>query len=148
MLLIKADDVSAAPFSLALQKSTQQLHKVVIELNQYIESLKDIVEKFAALSDLSQFSFDDSTVSDSSAVARTTSNSSNSKRCQQLQVLKVLLDCYEEQTELNFTVSENIGTASSLEQTVYYVCIWTHQPAIGQEAFIAERQLSLMLDTQ
>ena len=107
MLLIKADDVSAAPFSLSLQKSTQQLHKVVIELNGYIENLKDIVEKFAALSDLSQFSLDDSTLSDSSAVTRTTSNSSNSKRCQQLQVLKVLMGCYEVQTELNCTVSDN-----------------------------------------
>ena len=127
-----------------LQKNTEEVHKIVIELEQYIENLKDIVEKFEALCDLNNLTLCDSTLTDNSSVMAI-SNSENSERSQ-LQTLKVLTGCYKEQTELNHTICENIGTASSLDHTVYYACIWTHQPAIGQQCFIAERQLALMLE--
>ena len=81
----------------------------------------------------------------SNSPIQATANTVTYDRSSQLQTLRTLLKCYKEQTELNRSISENIGTVSTLEQTVYYACIWTHQPAIGEGCFIAERQLAFML---
>ena len=113
-------------------------------MEQVLQSLNDVTEKFEALCELNSLSLCDSDQTVNSPT-QATGNSSTCDRSSQLQTLKILIKCYKEQTELNLSISENIGTASTLEQTVYYACIWTHQPAIGQECFIAERQLALML---
>lgn len=142
--ILSSENASSEPFSLELQNSTEKAHKIVNDQMQLIQNLKNTVEKLEALNDLNNFMLNDSTLTENSSGLATSSHEAISHSAK-IEVLKVLVRCYEEQTKLNRTVSENIGTASTLDQTVYYACIWTHQPAIGQECFIAERQLAFMV---
>ena len=132
------------PFSLQLQKSIEKLGNIVIELDRSIQSLEDVAEKFEALFDLSSLTLRDSNLSVNISIPDISSVNENSRDLQ-LEVLHTLCKCYRKQTELNHTVAENIGTSISLEHTVYYTCIWSHQPAVGNDCFIAEKQLGLMI---
>ena len=133
------------PFDLKLQKSIEKLGKVAIELNHYVQNLEDAVEKIDALINLSSLTIRDSNLSINTSEMSTT-NLREHSRSRQLGALNVLVKCYRNQTELNSTVAKNIGTAPNLEHTIYYTCIWNHQPAIGNDCFIAERQFILTLD--
>ena len=115
----------------------------VSEIEKHLSALKESVEKFEALCNLYNYTLSDSNISNKSPAS--TSSQIVLDRSSQLKTLKMILKCYEDQTQLNRTISENIGVASSLDQTVYYVCIWTHQPSIEQQCFIAESQLAHML---
>lgn len=139
-----SEELSTVPFSLKLQKSIEKLNKITNELDDFVQNLEDVVTKFEALMDLKSLTLSDSNLSGNASVLETTSVDEHN-RSLQFGVLKVLVKCYKKQTELNHTIAENIGTASSLEHTVYYTCIWNQQPAIDNECFIAERQLTLML---
>lgn len=132
------------PFSLELQINTEKVQQLINQLEQLLQNLNDVTEKYEALCELNSLSLCDSDYTGNSP-KQATAISVTYDRSSQLQTLKTLFKCYKEQTALNRSISENIGTASTLEQTVYYACIWTHQPAIGQDCFIAERQLALML---
>ena len=132
------------PFSLQLQKSIEKLGNIVIDLDRSIQNLEDVAEKFEALFDLSSLTLRDSNLSVNISVPEISSINENS-RALQLEVLHTLCKCYRKQTELNHTVAENIGTSPSLEHIVYYTCIWNHQPAVGNDCFIAEKQLALMI---
>ena len=143
-IILHLSDLTSLPFSLELQKSTEKVQQITNQLDHLLQNLNDITEKLEALCGLESLSIYDGNSLESSAATATT-NSNTYDRSFQLDILKILIKCYEEQTALNRTITENIGTSSTLEQTVYYACIWTHQPAIGQECFIAERQLALML---
>ena len=116
----------------------------VSEIEKHLSALNESVEKFEALCNLYNYTLSDSSISNKSPASNISSQTSHD-RPSQLKTLKMILKCYEDQTQLNRTISENIGVASSLDQTVYYVCIWTHQPAIEQQCFIAESQLAHML---
>jgi len=140
-----SEDTSTVPFDLELQKSIEKLGKVTMELNHYVQNLEDAVEKIEALLNLSSLTLRDSNLSINTSETSTT-NLHEHSRSRQLEALNVLVKCYKSQTELNNTVAKNIGTASTLEHTVYYTCIWSHQPAIGNDCFIAERQFILTLD--
>ena len=140
-----SEDTSTVPFDLKLQKSIEKLGKVAIELNHYVQNLEDAVEKIEALINLSSLTLRDSNLSINTSEMSST-NLHEDSRSRQLEALNVLVKCYKSQTELNNTVAKNIGTASTLEHTVYYTCIWNHQPAIGNDCFIAERQFILTLD--
>jgi len=140
-----SEDTATVPFDLKLQKSIEKLGKVAIELNHYVQNLEDAVEKIEALINLSSFTLRDSNLSINTSEISTT-NVQEHSRSRQLEALNILVKCYKNQTELNNTVAKNIGTASTLEHTVYYTCIWNHQPALGNDCFIAERQFILSLD--
>jgi len=140
-----SEDTATVPFDLKLQKSIEKLGKVAIELNHYVQNLEDAVEKIEALINLSSFTLRNSNLSINTSEISTT-NVQEHSRSRQLEALNILVKCYKNQTELNNTVAKNIGTASTLEHTVYYTCIWNHQPAIGNDCFIAERQFILSLD--
>jgi len=140
-----SEDTTTVPFDLKLQKSIEKLGKVAIELNHYVQNLEDAVEKIDALINLSSLTIRDSNLSINTSEMSTT-NLHEHSRSRQLEALNVLVKCYRNQTELNNTVAKNIGTAPNLEHTIYYTCIWNHQPAIGNDCFIAERQFILSLD--
>ena len=132
------------PFSLELQRDIEKLLGNVSEIEKHLSALNESVEKFEALCNLYNYTLSDSSISNKSTASNISSQTSLD-RSAQLKTLKMILKCYEDQTQLNRTISENIGVASSLDQTVYYVCIWTHQPSIEQQCFIAESQLAHML---
>jgi len=140
---LSSEEPSTVPFSLKLQKNIEKLNKLTYELDHSVQNLEDVAEKFEALMDLKSLSLCDSNLSVSTSVLDITSVEHN--RSLQLEVLPVLVKCYKKQTELNHTVAENIGRASSLEHTVYYTCIWNHQPEFGNEFSIGETQLTMML---
>ena len=133
------------PFSLELQRDIEKLLGNVCEIEKHLSDLKKSVEKFEALCNLYNYTLSDSNISNKSPAS--TSSQIVLDRSSQLKTLKIILKCYEDQTQLNRTISENIGVASSLDQTVYYVCIWTHQPAIEHQCFIAESQFAHILQT-
>ena len=132
------------PFSLELQRDIEKLLGNVSEIEKHLSALNESVEKFEALCNLYNYTLSDSSISNKSPASNISCQIIHD-RSSQLKTLKMILKCYEDQTQLNRTISENIGVASSLDQTVYYVCIWTHQPAIEQQCFVTESQLANML---
>jgi len=57
------------------------------------------------------------------------------------QSLKTVLAAYKEQTKLMELVADNVGVCQTFDQAIFYAAIWTHQPSLEQNFFIADRRL-------
>ena len=54
----------------------------------------------------------------------------------------ILSEAYSDQAKLMLSVSENIGVCTNFDQVVFYAAIWTHQPCIDQNCFLAQKFIS------
>ena len=52
--------------------------------------------------------------------------------------LEAVVAAYRDQSTLMLMVAQNVGVCKSLDQSVFCAALWTHQPCLDQNFFVAD----------
>ena len=131
ILAAKKDLTNEKEFSHQLQNSCDRLHKCLPKLEAILISLEELHEKLQSVHELSNLSssrensliLEESLAQDTIGHVVFHNEKIISHLTSQFQVLK--------------DVVENIGTADTIEKSVFLACSWTMQPHLNDDYFIA-----------
>ena len=131
ILAAKKDLTKKKEFSHQLQNSCDSLHKCLPKLEAILISLEEVHDKLQSVHELSNLSnSDQASLNLEESFAQDTIG----------QVVfhhEKIISHLKSQFQVLKDVVENIGTADTMEKSVFLACSWTMQPHLNDDYFIA-----------
>jgi hypothetical protein len=135
ILAAKKDLTKEKDFSHQLQNLCDKLNDSMPKLEAILISIDESHEKLQSVHELSNLSFNASSSNQSSFSLE--GSFAQDTIAQVLFHHQTISDHLKSQFQLLKDVAENIGTVSSIQQSVFLACSWTMQPYLSDDYFVA-----------